>query len=284
MGNSVHPLADKLHPSLSQALVAAMSLTSRIAPQLRAISQVAATPVVARTFTTNTPNTREPNDPQTQRFPIGAFYQAMLDYPTPFGFETKPEVPPKSADPAVQPAEEPATGKKKPGRKAKTESTPPPTSSFTPDTSTAEEKALRVFGKRLDGEKDIAAHSANKRTQSRLIAGVLVPPEPQEPDNCCMSGCVNCVWDLFREDMEEYQAKRLEAESAMKAEDGGAGDVITTTKEQQPIAGMKVGDSTMIAKDTWEDDLFAHVPVGIREFMKQEKKLKEKHAKEQQAS
>src|SRR5687768_17770219 len=54
-------------------------------------------------------------------------------------------------------------------------------------------------------------------------------PMPEEPDNCCMSGCVNCVWDLFREDMEEYTAKksegeaRLKAASSMDADGGGLG-------------------------------------------------------------
>lgn len=35
-----------------------------------------------------------------------------------------------------------------------------------------------------------------------------------------------------------------------------------------------------VAKDFWDDELYKNVPVGIREFMKQEKKLKEKHLRE----
>lgn len=27
-----------------------------------------------------------------------------------------------------------------------------------------------------------------------IVAGVRIPPKPLEPDNCCMSGCVNCTW------------------------------------------------------------------------------------------
>ncbi|KAJ3162358.1 hypothetical protein HDU86_004838 [Geranomyces michiganensis] len=34
----------------------------------------------------------------------------------------------------------------------------------------------------------------------------LVPPEV--PTNCCMSGCVNCTWDLYQEDMEAFQASK----------------------------------------------------------------------------
>lgn len=33
-------------------------------------------------------------------------------------------------------------------------------------------------------------------------------------------------------------------------------------------------------RDLWDEELYKNVPVGIREFMKQEKKLKEKHARE----
>jgi hypothetical protein len=35
-----------------------------------------------------------------------------------------------------------------------------------------------------------------------------------------------------------------------------------------------------IAKDFWDEELYKNVPVGIREFMKQEKRLKEKHLRE----
>ncbi|KAJ3157630.1 hypothetical protein HDU89_000006 [Geranomyces variabilis] len=34
----------------------------------------------------------------------------------------------------------------------------------------------------------------------------LVPPEV--PTNCCMSGCVNCTWDLYQDDMEAFQASK----------------------------------------------------------------------------
>jgi hypothetical protein len=38
--------------------------------------------------------------------------------------------------------------------------------------------------------------------------------------------------------------------------------------------------SGRIAKDFWDEELYKNVPVGIREFMKQEKRLKEKHLRE----
>ncbi|KAJ2007941.1 hypothetical protein GGI04_001330 [Coemansia thaxteri] len=34
-----------------------------------------------------------------------------------------------------------------------------------------------------------------------------LPPKPEAPsnDDCCLSGCEFCVWDLYDEDMREYQ-------------------------------------------------------------------------------
>lgn len=112
---------------------------------------------------------------------------------------------------------------------------------------------------------------ATRKAQSTYIAGVLVPPRPEEPDNCCMSGCVNCVWDIYREDMEDWSAANKEAQQRLQSagssvDADGGGSAVTATK---------------IAKDLWQDDVFENVPVGIREFMKQEKRLREKHEREQ---
>lgn len=85
---------------------------------------------------------------------------------------------------------------------------------------------------------------------------------PPEPDNCCMSGCVNCVWDAYREEVEEWAAKGRAGNSSVtdaRAVQGGT----TDTEEFQ------------------REGLFEGVPVGIREFMALEKKLREKEASEE---
>lgn len=65
-------------------------------------------------------------------------------------------------------------------------------------------------------------------------------------------------------------------------------------KKAEAKARLKAGGSTMdadgggseaawaskISKDMWDEEAFQNVPVGIREFMKQEKKLKERHQRE----
>jgi hypothetical protein len=126
-----------------------------------------------------------------------------------------------------------------------------------------------VFGSRLAGP---AERRRDINAKSTLIAGVLVPPRPEEPDNCCMSGCVNCVWDIYRDDLEDWAAKsRLARMKEMQAR----GSEASTSMDDD--GG---GSETNWAVGGAGDDLFGNIPVGIREFMRTEKRLKEQHRRE----
>lgn len=132
-----------------------------------------------------------------------------------------------------------------------------------------------------------------------------------------MSGCVNCVWDRYRDEMEEWAAAHAEAERRLRAQEaggtavgaaaasmaaaqglgqqqlGGGGSAMSMDDDGGgSVANWDVGSSSLpssaggvsaasATRDLiWDEDMYKHVPVGIREFMKQEKRLKEKHMRE----
>jgi Oxidoreductase-like protein, N-terminal len=153
-------------------------------------------------------------------------------------------------------------------------------------------KARVVFGSRLGGPAERRSEIEKKST---LVAGVWVPPRPEEPDNCCMSGCVNCVWDRYGEEMEDWARARKAADANLRKEKGLEKG---RSRRKKSSTGLMLGEGekgaqhTMVSMDddgggsetNWttglDSDLFSGIPVGILEFMKQEKRLKEKHARD----
>lgn len=308
-----------------------MSIPSRLAP--RACRLCRASPALRRSFasattsaTTTTASDKQTSWPQSQ--PRGEYYDILLRDPTPYS-NTKVEKPPSSAAAAATatPAPEAESDQKtfstetkgsSPARTYETISSRTAYYDSNNPVPTTEERARVIFGSRLLGPAERAEKAAGRAARSTTIAGVLVPPRPEEPDNCCMSGCVNCVWDLFREDMEEWTLKANEAKKRLAEElaaggggggggggvGGGVGgrggvrggvgkglgaedaDAASPSSMDEDGGGSATNWPTApagaakIAKDMWTEDVFQNVPVGIREFMKQEKRLKEKHQRE----
>jgi Oxidoreductase-like protein, N-terminal len=46
--------------------------------------------------------------------------------------------------------------------------------------------------------------SDNKETKPGVSKKALEPPEKPLPGDCCGSGCVRCVWDVYYEELEAY--------------------------------------------------------------------------------
>ncbi|KAL3031831.1 hypothetical protein AAZX31_02G049600 [Glycine max] len=42
------------------------------------------------------------------------------------------------------------------------------------------------------------------------------PPEKPEPGDCCGSGCVRCVWDVYYDELEEYNKRYKQVDPSPK--------------------------------------------------------------------
>ncbi|KAK4033915.1 oxidoreductase-like protein [Parachaetomium inaequale] len=245
----------------------------------------------------------ETTAPKTKSVPSSSSSSASLDsFPPSPGPTLLPQSPPPPPNQTSNPS---------PEEEAQAQEENPPSNAL-------QARARIVFGASLAGPAERAERLARLRSDSRLVAGVLVPPKPDEPDNCCMSGCVNCVWDRYRDEMEAWAEGNAEAERRLAA--AGVGAAVGVTEECMEGVGHDVdlgvhdadvdrgavgvdddgggsvgnweassapagvnrdgGGRVAAAKAFWDEELYKNVPVGIREFMKQEKRLKEKHLRE----
>ncbi|KAI8365914.1 oxidoreductase-like protein [Radiomyces spectabilis] len=84
---------------------------------------------------------------------------------------------------------------------------------------------------------------------------IELPQKPESPENCCMSGCVHCVWDLYQEDMEDYHEKK----KALRKRFQDAGEPIPAILQ-----------SRKSVKEDVEEDM----DPGMKAFLEMERKLK----------
>lgn len=210
------------------------------------------------------------NNKSDQAYPFSGYYSVILNSPSPYHghalVERSTEV-----QPETQPEDKPA----------------PRTIA---EAQTPQEKMAIVFGTRLAGPGRQSRYNPGEAppvSQWKTINGVPIPPRPEEPENCCMSGCVNCVWDGFRDEMEEW-AERVATARAKGGPAKGTGDMRAMPRAEVKSASVSMDDDGGGSETNWpapsqDEDLFGGIPVGIREFMKTEKKLRVKHEKEARA-
>ncbi|CAI7662181.1 unnamed protein product [Penicillium glandicola] len=210
----------------------------------------------------NTPASLEEIADSPQAYPLSGYYSLIL----------------KSSSPNRDGA---STSRPTPARP---EAKPTPESTVAPQTP--QERMAIVFGTPLAGPGRTSRYNPGEAPAStwKTINGVPIPPQPEEPDNCCMSGCVHCVWDDFRDEMEDW-ASRIATAKAKGGPEKGTKDMRTAPRAEVRAASGSMDDDGGGSEANWtppnqDNDLFANVPVGIREFMKTEKRLRVKHQKE----
>jgi len=146
------------------------------------------------------------------------------------------------------------------------------------------ERAAKLFGN-IHGSGYERRVSDKPDATWRTINGVPIAPRPAEPDNCCMSGCMHCVWDDYRDDIEDW-AKRLREAQAKGADQGQtATPKVDMHRPEVASASGSMDDDGGGSESLWDTpsssageagELFAGIPVGIREFMATEKRLRER--------
>lgn len=99
-----------------------------------------------------------------------------------------------------------------------------------------------------------------------------------------MTDVYSCVWDDYRDDVESWAARLREAQA--KSEGGG---VTNTPKVGFPRPEVQESSTSMDddgggSEALWQapsteasaDALFADIPIGIREFMATEKRIRDR--------
>jgi Oxidoreductase-like protein, N-terminal len=155
---------------------------------------------------------------------------------------------------------------------------------------TKEDRARVVFGSRLAGSGYERRSSDTPDATWRTINGIPVPPRPAEPDNCCMSGCVHCVWDDYRDEVEGWAMRIREAQAKSTGGGGSSGQRVSARVGMQRTevanASKSMDDDGGGSETNWDGsdagELFSSIPVGIREFMRTEKRLRDKHSRGKQ--
>ncbi|KAL6251855.1 hypothetical protein RBB50_002065 [Rhinocladiella similis] len=233
------------------------STTERLAIDRRQNGSHSITPSISRrSFHSGNRSLREHADQPHQAVPLGDFYTDLLSSPM---------------------------------REAPHTDSALPTFVTTKDES-VQARARKLFGT-IEGSGYKSTTSETPDATWRTINGVPVPPRPAEPDNCCMSGCVHCVWDDYRDDVEAWAGRVREAQSKSSTRQTDDPKMRLPRPEVHEASGSMDDDGggseglwTAPAAPEDEDALFAEIPVGIREFMATEKRIRErKRAKKQRA-
>lgn len=142
------------------------------------------------------------------------------------------------------------------------------------DSLSKEERIAKIFGGRIKGEME--SSSRRLRQEPRVIAGITVPARPLEPDNCCMSGCINCVWEMYNDDIQDWKEKRIEAAGQLVKKGG-----VWPVDFHPPIKYLKAENvpKEMSSHDKHDSEGWTEVPVAIKVFAEFEKSLKAKRLK-----
>ncbi|KAJ2161925.1 hypothetical protein GGF46_001116 [Coemansia sp. RSA 552] len=66
------------------------------------------------------------------------------------------------------------------------------------------------------GQRRLSTRAPGAKDTEAMARALPPKPEPPGKEDCCMSGCEYCVWDLYDEDMREYQKHAVALREALE--------------------------------------------------------------------
>lgn len=123
-----------------------------------------------------------------------------------------------------------------------------------------------------------------------VFHGVTIPtrPKPPESDECCMSGCARCVYDLYTEDLQDFHKDMQHARSAVLALLRKASSVRTANSTFEwpvellgplPAAAEPSGSADDAARDKAGAEVDAEIDglePSMKAFLQMERRLRKK--------
>ncbi|AFR97442.1 hypothetical protein C343_05584 [Cryptococcus neoformans C23] len=126
-------------------------------------------------------------------------------------------------------------------------------------------------------EEEHSKEKMKARTKEMIVQGISVPPKPIPPgeEECCMSGCVNCVYTVYSDDLQGYVAALDAAREALEA--------AHIPKTEWPDEVAKQGRGEDVKGEEVQKTEDAMDP-AMNAFFALENKLKKKQAPESSAA
>ncbi|CAO1632189.1 unnamed protein product [Sympodiomycopsis kandeliae] len=164
-----------------------------------------------------------------------------------------------------------------------TESTPLRRESTPAEESSRSETPLGA----IEDDTQLRQVEQSSEKKAHTIRGVAIPMKPSPPgsEDCCMSGCARCVYDLYKEDLEDYQEvltvvrNKLLNELGVKEEEWDA-DLLG----KYPSSNSKDTGSTTRSADEEVDAVIAGLDPTMKAFLEMERKLKKKQQQQKSHS
>ena len=94
-----------------------------------------------------------------------------------------------------------------------TRPTASPSMQETPANATESDSSSGIDVTRAATPAEVSTASTTQETQTSMgpttIRGIVIPlkPPPPGPEECCMSGCAHCAYDIYAEDLEDFHSR-----------------------------------------------------------------------------